>query len=67
MSAFFAFTHDELTTCSLRPTRNIVAINLKRTRPIMFEDTADLLKQIKLGEDLVLELKAIEFGDNSVA
>jgi ATP-dependent DNA helicase RecG len=33
----------------------------------MFEDTADLLKQIKLGEDLVLELKAIEFGDNSVA
>ena len=33
----------------------------------MYEDTADLLKQIRLGEDSVLELKSIEFSGNRVA
>jgi len=33
----------------------------------MFNNTADLLKQIAIGEDSVLELKTIEFKDDQVA
>lgn len=33
---------------------------------MMYENTADLLKQIALGEDSVLELKAVEFSGNKV-
>lgn len=32
----------------------------------MYENTTDLLKQIELGEDSVLELKAVEFSGNKV-
>ncbi|MDL2124947.1 MAG: ATP-binding protein, partial [Deltaproteobacteria bacterium] len=34
---------------------------------MMFNNTADLLKQIAIGEDSVLELKTIEFKGNQVA
>ncbi len=33
---------------------------------MMYENISDLLKQIALGEDLVLELKAVEFSNNKV-
>ena len=33
---------------------------------MMYENISDLLKQIALGEDSVLELKAVEFSDNKV-
>lgn len=33
----------------------------------MYENIADLLKQIALGEDSVLELKSVEFSGNKVA
>lgn len=33
----------------------------------MYENTSDLLKQIALGEDSVLELKAVEFSGNKVS
>ena len=32
----------------------------------MYENISDLLKQIELGEDSVLELKAVEFSGNKV-
>lgn len=33
-------------------------------RSMMYENISDLLKQIDLGEDSVLELKAVEFSGN---
>ena len=32
----------------------------------MFENTADIIKQIALGEDSVLELKTIEFSGEKI-
>ena len=32
----------------------------------MFENTADIIKQISLGEDSVLELKTVEFSGDKI-